>query len=126
MIQSTTTTAPARGEAPQTVYEKKKTIFRFSQVVWYILGVVEVLLGFRFLLKMLAANAATGFVSFIYMVTGPLVAPFRGIFPTPVSGGSVFEWSTIVAVLVYICIAWGLVYLLDLLYPITPNDVEVQ
>lgn len=110
----------------QTVYEKKKTIFRFSQVVWYVLGVTEVLLGFRFVLKMLAANAGTGFVSFIYSVTGPLVAPFRGIFPTPVSGGSVFEWSTIVAAVVYVCIAWGLVYLLDLLYPITPNDVEVQ
>jgi len=41
-----------------------------------------------------------------------------------VSGNSVFEWTTIVAGIVYLCLAWGLVYLLDLIYPITPNDVN--
>jgi hypothetical protein len=38
----------------------------------------------------------------------------------------VIEWSTIIAAVVYLCIAGGLVYLLDLIYPITPKDVETQ
>lgn len=117
-------TAPVQGEAPQTVYEKKKTIFRFSQVVWYLLSILEALLAFRFVFKALGANPATGFTNFIYSVTQPMVMPFAGIFRTPVAGGSVFEWSTLIAAFVYLCVAWGIVYLLDLLYPITPSDVN--
>lgn len=115
----------ATGEVPQTVYEKKKTIFRFSQIIWYILGVMEILLVFRFVFKLLGANPATGFTSLIYSTTGLMVSPFRGIFPVAAAGGSVLEWSTLIAAFVYLCVAWGLVYLLDLVYPITPRDVGV-
>ena len=116
----------AKGEAPQKVYEKKKNIFRFNQVIWYILGFVEVLLVFRTILKILGANPFAGFASLIYAITTPLVAPFNGILSISVTGNSVIEWSTIIAAIVYLCIAGGLVYLLDLIYPITPNDVETQ
>jgi len=112
-----------KGEAPQKVYETKKTIFRFNQIIWYILGFVEVLLGFRIVLKALGANPFSGFTNLIYAVTDPLALPFQGILRTNVTAGSVFEWSTIIAAIVYLCIAWGLVYLLNLIYPITPKDV---
>jgi uncharacterized membrane protein len=116
----------AKGEAPQKVYEKKKNIFRFNQVIWYILGFIEVLLVFRTILKILGANQFVGFTSLIYALTNPLVAPFSGILNMSVTGNSVIEWSTIIAAIVYLCIAGGLVYLLDLIYPITPNDVETE
>lgn len=116
----------ARGEAPQKVYEKKKTIFRFNQVIWYILGVIEALLLFRVILKALGANSTIGFTNFIYALSTPLAAPFNGILGISISGNSIIEWSTIIAAIVYLCIAWGLVYLLDLIYPITPRDVETQ
>src|SRR6185437_14534654 len=113
---------PIKGEAPQKVYEKKKTIFRFNRVIWYILGLIEVLLGFRITLKVLGANAFSGFTSLIYTITEPLAAPFRGILGASTNGASYFEWSTIVGAIVYLCIAWGLIYLLDLFFPITPKD----
>ena len=116
----------AKGEAPQKVYEKKKNIFRFNQVIWYILGFVEVLLVFRTILKILGANPFAGFASLIYAITTPLVAPFNGILSISVTGNSVIEWSTIIAAIVYLCIAGGLVYLLDLIYPISPRDVETE
>lgn len=116
----------AKGEAPQKVYEKKKTIFRFNQVVWYILGFVEVLLAFRFVLKILGANPFIGFTSFIYSITTPFAAPFTGILGTSTTGNSTIEWSTIIGAIVYLCAAWGIVYLLNLIYPISPNDVETQ
>lgn len=116
----------ARGEAPQKVYEKKKTIFRFNQVIWYILGVIEALLLFRVILKALGANSTIGFTNFIYALSTPLAAPFNGILGISISGNSIIEWSTIIAAIVYLCVAWGLVYLLDLIYPITPRDVETQ
>jgi len=116
----------AKGAAPQKVYETKKTIFKFNQVVWYILGVIEVILGFRMALKALGANSFSGFTSLIYTISDPLALPFRGILGTSVDKGSVFEWSTLIAAVVYLCIAWGLVYLLNLIYPISPKDVETQ
>ena len=116
----------AKGEAPQKVYEKKKTIFRFNQVIWYILGLVEVLLVFRTVLKILGANPFVGFTSLIYSITGPLTIPFSGILGVTVSGNNSVEWSTIIAGIVYFFVAWGLAYLLGLIYPITPNDVETQ
>lgn len=116
----------ARGEAPQKVYDKKKTIVRFDQVVWYVLGVIEVLLAFRLALKALGANSAAGFTNIIYSLTNPITSPFKGILGTAVSGVSVIEWSTLIAGIVYVCIAWGLVYLIDLIYPISPNDVGTE
>lgn len=116
----------AKGAVPQKVYETKKTIFRFNQIIWYILGLIEVLLAFRVVLKALGANPFSGFTSLIYAVSDPLALPFQGILRTNAISGSVFEWSTIIAAAVYLCVAWGLVYLLDLIYPITPKDVETQ
>ena len=128
VIKKTTTQAEpqAKGEAPQKVYEKKKTIFRFNQIIWYILGFIEVLLAFRFILKVLGANPFVGFTSLIYAVTSPLALPFAGILGVSITENSMIEWSTLVAAIVYLCIAWGLVFLLDIVYPITPKDMETQ
>ena len=67
--QSKQTDPQVKGEAPQKVYEKKKTILRFNQIIWYILGFVEVLLIFRFVLKALGANQYIGFTNLIYSIT---------------------------------------------------------
>lgn len=86
--------------------------------IYYVLGVIEILLAFRFLFKLLGANQASGFVSFIYAITGILVAPFKGIFTTFVTEGlstrSVFEPAVIIALIVYAIIAWGLVRLIKI------------
>ncbi len=128
VIRKTTTQAEpaAKGEAPQKVYEQKKTIFRFNQIIWYILTLIEVLLTFRIILKMLGANPFAGFTSLIYAITAPLAVPFNGIFGVSTTGNSLFEWSTIIAGIVYVCVAWGLIHLLELIYPISPKDVESQ
>lgn len=114
------------GEAPQKVYEKKKTILRSNQIIWYILGFIEVLLTFRLFLKMMGANQYVGFTSFIYSITAPLALPFSGVVGISATGSSILEWSTIIAGIVYLCVAWGLVYLLEIVYPITPRDIETE
>jgi hypothetical protein len=111
------------GEHPQKTYSKKKAIFRTYQVIWYILGVIEVLLAFRIILKMLGANPSSGFTNLIYGLSNPLALPFRGIFQTQVIEGSVFEWSTIIAGLVYAVVAYGIIQLLQLVKPANPHEV---
>ncbi len=87
---------------------RTKPIYRGTQVVWYILGLVEVLLIFRFLLKLFAANSEAGFSSFIYTITYFLAAPFLNVFQISQVEGNIFEWTTLLAMLVYALIAWGI------------------
>jgi len=124
VVRRTTTVTPSiRTEAPQRVYEKKKAIFRTYQVIWYLLGVVEIFLGFRMILKAFGANPVSAFTNLVYTFSDLLVYPFSGILQTSVVGNSVFEWSTIVAGLVYALIAYGIVYLLQMMKPVTPTEV---
>lgn len=107
-------------------YETKKTIFRAYQLIWYVLGVIEIFLAFRFVLRMVGANALSGFVMFIYNVTNPLVIPFQGIVRDYVYVSGVIEWATIIAAFVYAILAWGIIYLFQLIKPVTPEEVESE
>lgn len=112
-------------EHPQRIYEKKKYIFRVSELIWAILGIIELLLGFRIALKALGADPTSSFANIIYSISQPLAMPFSGILKSNAgTGQSFFEWSTIIAAVVYAVIAVGLVQLLSFLRPITPEEVE--
>lgn len=89
-----------------------------KKIIYYVLGVLEVLLLFRFLFKLLGANPDSGFVAFIYSLTKIFLAPFYSIFRSYSTQGietkAVFEPGTLIAMLVYAVIAYGLVRLLEL------------
>jgi YggT family protein len=85
---------------------------RAAMITYLVVGVVEALIIIRVTLKLLAANPSSGFVRFIYNVSAPLVAPFQGIFPTPVTQNSVLELSAFVAIAAYALIAWVIVRLI--------------
>lgn len=89
-----------------------KPLYRGTQVVWYVLSILEVVLLFRFVLKFLGANPGAGFTSFIYGVTYVFTAPFLTVFRITRIEGSIFEWTTILAMLVYWIIALGIIKLL--------------
>lgn len=77
-----------------------------ASIVSVVIGLVELILIFRFIFRITGANPANEFVGWIYDVSAPLVAPFAGIFGAPpVSEGavvaSVFEWASIVALIIY-------------------------
>jgi hypothetical protein len=94
---------------------------RSHNVIMYVLGVIEVLLGLRLLFKLLGANPANGFVSFLYSLTSVFIIPFRGIFRTVASSGAaakfVFEPATVIAMIIYAIAAYGLVKLIRLRLP---------
>ncbi|HKB88742.1 MAG TPA: YggT family protein [Patescibacteria group bacterium] len=96
--------------------EDAVTIWSINRFVYYLAGVIETLLIFRFTLKILGANSVSPFVSFVYSLSAILIAPFRGIFsPTTAQGlemVSIFEPSTIFAILVYLVLAIGIVELI--------------
>ncbi len=86
-----------------------KSLYKGTQVVWYILGIIETLLLFRFVLKLLGANPEAGFSSFIYTISYFLASPFLNVFSVVRVSGSVFEWTTLLAMLVYYIVALGII-----------------
>lgn len=90
-----------------------KVINRVTQVIYFLSGLVEVLLALRFLLRFLNVEAGSGFTSFIYNFTAPFVAPFKDIFNDQTrKGAGVLEFSTLVAMAVYSQVVRGLAMLL--------------
>lgn len=103
-----------------------RPLYRGTQIVWYILGLVEVLLAFRLVLKLLGANATAGFTSFIYGVTMPFATPFQAVFRSSRAEGSVFEWTTILAMFVYWVVAWGIIKLLVMGKSVSTPEAAVK
>jgi len=100
----------------ELIVTKSEGNFTVRRVIYYILGVIEVLLGARLIFRLLGANASGGFISFIYSLTKVFVAPFALIFSSAVTEGletkAVLEPGTIIAMIVYAVLAWGIVKLI--------------
>ncbi|MDX9872766.1 MAG: YggT family protein [Clostridia bacterium] len=89
-----------------------------KRIVYYVLGILEVLLLFRFLFKLLGANPGSVFVNFVYALSNVFLAPFYGIFRSSFTQGletrAVFEPATLIAMAVYALIAYGIARFLEL------------
>jgi hypothetical protein len=99
-----------------------RPLYRGVQAVWYITAILEALLAFRFILKLLAANPASGFASFIYAVTYPFAAPFLNVFKLTRVEGSIFEWTTLLAMLVYWLVALAIIKLFAMSRPVSSPE----
>jgi hypothetical protein len=91
-----------------------------ASVTSFVFGVLEVILLLRFLFRLLGANRANDFIAFLYRLSHVFVSPFNGIFNDQTLGKfSVFEVSTLIAMIVYALLAWGIVALGRVLF--APN-----
>lgn len=89
-----------------------------DQAVYLIFGLIELFLFIRFIFRATGANPAAGIVRFVYSLTEALMAPFRLIFPASQAGGSVVEWSVLVAMFFYALLAWIIVRLIRMVYTV--------
>jgi YggT family protein len=89
--------------------ERRQWVFQVTRIAYPILGILVILLGLRFALHLIGANADSGFATFIYGIPGVFVAPFTGLIGTPVSGGMTFEINTLIAMAVYALLCWVIV-----------------
>lgn len=81
--------------------------------IWYIVGIIDVLLLLGLVFKLFGAKAV-GFANFLYSITNFFAAPFRGIFPNPKVEGAYFDTSALVAIVVYVLVGWIISRLIDL------------
>jgi hypothetical protein len=96
--------------------ENRRTIFRLYHLSWLIFGTIQALIGVRILLKLLAANPNNPFASLVYNTTDLFLWPFEGLVTNPSADGLVLEITSIIAILVYLIIAWGISKLIWVLF----------
>jgi hypothetical protein len=77
-------------------------------------------------MKLLGANPGAGFTDFIYGITGIFVAPFVSVFRVSRAQGSVFEWTTLLAMAVYFILAWGIIKLLVMGRSVSTPEAAVK
>ncbi len=106
-------------EVVEQVKVKATGTERAEYIAYYILGALEILLLFRLVLRMMGAGTTSAFVQMIYTLSSIFIMPFEGIFQRGVTQGletaSVFEPATLVAIIVYGLITWGVVKLVHIL-----------
>lgn len=124
VAEFTKETITTQGDNTRTVtttpIKKGATSFQTVEyLVYFFFGALEILLAFRLVLKLTGASMASAFVGLIYGLTGIFILPFEGIFRRGFAQGiettSVLEPSTLVAIIVYGFLAWGIIKLLRIL-----------
>jgi hypothetical protein len=129
-VQSTTaSTAPSdrvvsRNVAERVIdpaAEKAAAVNWVNRFIWFIVGIMVVLLAIRFVLLLAGADPGAGFAQLIYGLTNWMVAPFAGLFgaewnlgPGAVAASRVAP-EVLVAMLVYLLLGFLITKLADLL-----------
>ncbi len=103
---------------------RDQKVGKAAQIVWFITGIILAILAIRVVLALLGANLANGFASFIYSLSDPFVAPFRGLLQVGEfhAGVSRFELETVAAAIIYALIGWGIAAAIRLA---SKNDARV-
>ncbi|MQC26296.1 MAG: YggT family protein [Chloroflexi bacterium] len=99
----------------QTDAVRRLVLSKVTQFIWWATGLLEGAIGLRVLLKLMAANPNNPFASFVYSLTDIFLWPFVSLTATPSADGIVMEISSLIAMIVYLLLAWGLVELMHLI-----------
>lgn len=103
-----------------------KPLFKGTQIVWYLLSILQVALIFRFAFKLMGANPEAVFTSFVYGLTWLFTVPFLAVFPAMETQGGVFEWTTLLAMLVYWMIAVAIVRIFLMSKTVSTEEAAVE
>jgi hypothetical protein len=106
--------------------EQRVATFKATQMIWLLLGLLEGVLALRVVFKLIAVNADNTFAKLLYSVTDLFVAPFASLTGAPAAGGMILEISTVIAMIVYFLIAWGIERVVYVLFYRPRGPVSVR
>jgi YggT family protein len=86
--------------------------------IFWLAGILELLLLMRFLLRLFAANPKNEFAQLINNLSAPFIAPFSTLFISPTSegGASIFDINIVIAIVAYALLSYLVVSLLRLIF----------
>jgi len=102
--------------------EYRETLYKVSQFIWLLFGGLEALIGIRVLLLLIGANPGNWFTAFVYQLSEVFLWPFRNIVANPAFQNSVFEITSLIAMIVYALIGWAIVRLIWVLFYRAPTS----
>lgn len=97
-------------------------VSKTNQAIFSIVGIIDILILIRFFMLLLGA-ARTGFVELIIQLTEIFVLPFKGIFPSPNISTGYFETASVIAIFMWIVIAWVISLIVGLFSTKTTSEV---
>jgi hypothetical protein len=106
--------------------EQRIATFKATQLIWLLLAFLEILIALRIVFKLIAVNPNNLFASLLYFVSGIFVAPFASLTSAPALGDMVLEISSIIAMFVYLLLAWALERIVFLLFYRPRGPVSVR
>lgn len=106
--------------------EQRVATFKATQIIWLLLGLLEAGIALRVMFKLIGVNAANSFASLLYNVTDLFVAPFASLMGAPAAGRMVLEISSVLAMIVYLLIAWVLERIVYVLFYRPRGPVSVR
>lgn len=118
-VKETTTragnTVEKTTQVKDDVAETEHTTNVADRIIWLVAGIISAILALRFVLALLGANPNNAFANFIYSISRPFIAPFFGLFSydSTYTGVGRFELFTLVAIAVYLLLAWLLSKLIN-------------
>ena len=92
------------------------TMRRITGLIGLGFGILDGLIGLRFMLKLMAANPSNAFATFIYVITTPFLWIFSGLTSNPSFEGIVIEFHDLIAMAVYFMLAWVIIRVIWLLF----------
>jgi YggT family protein len=101
-----------------------RTAKRSTAYVWiinsifWLTGVLEVLLSIRFFLRLFGANPENWFAQLIYSLSAPLMVPFSTLFisPTMNDGAKILDVNLLIAIVVYALLSYLIVSLVKFIF----------
>ncbi len=109
---------------PELARRRQEIIFRkISNVVWLITMFILAVIMLRVVLLLINANQENPFVSWVYDTSWFFVRPFADITTDVQLNGSVFEINSLIAVLIYMLLIYGILQLVRVVLDLTtPTD----
>ncbi len=98
----------------QNTADKSKGVEKIIQLVWFVVGFINVVLALRIVFLLFNAQQS-GFTGALYSITRPFVMAFNGIFPAPSQGNTYFDTAALVAIIIYSLASWGIVTLIRII-----------
>jgi len=72
------------------------------------------------------ANSTAGFTAFIYKVSQPFASPFLNVFRVSQVEGSIIEWTTLLAMLVYSLVALSIVRVFFMSKTVSTHEAAIK
>ena len=101
--------------------EYRESVYKVVQFAWLLFGALEGLIAIRMALKLIGANPNSWFTALVYQLSDLFLWPFQGITLNPSFGNFVLEITSVIALLVYALVGWGIVRLIWVIFYRTPT-----